>query len=54
MIAALEQQGFVWRTIDEKDRRRSIVRLTDDGAERMMAYFDAVGCAWEERERRAA
>jgi predicted transcriptional regulator len=54
MIAALEQQGFVRRTIDEKDRRRSIVRLTDDGAERMMAYFDAVGCAWQDRQRRAA
>jgi DNA-binding MarR family transcriptional regulator len=54
MIAALEQQGFVRRTIDVKDRRRSIVRLTDDGAERMMAYFDAVGCAWQDRQRRAA
>lgn len=54
MIAALEQQGLARRTIDEKDRRRSIVRLTDEGAARMMAYFDAVNGAWQERQLRAA
>lgn len=54
MIAALEQQGYVRRTLDEKDRRRSIVRLTDEGAARMMAYFDAVNNAWVDQQRRAA
>src|SRR3546814_17111646 len=30
MIAALEQDGLVRRAIDEKDRRRSIVRLRSE------------------------
>src|SRR3546814_3201869 len=35
MIAALEQEGLVHRAIDEKDRRRSLIRLSDAGADRM-------------------
>ena len=54
MIAALEQQGYVQRTLDEKDRRRSIVRLTEEGVSRMTAFFDAVANAWLDRQRRAA
>lgn len=54
MIAALEQQGYVQRTLDERDRRRSIVRLTDEGVSRMTAFFDAVTNAWLDRQRRAA
>lgn len=54
MIAALEQQGLLVRTIDEKDRRRSLVHLTDAGAERMESYFEKVGRAWDDRRRRAA
>ncbi len=54
MIAALEQQGYVRRTLDERDRRRSIVRLTEEGVSRMTAFFDAVTDAWLDRQRRAA
>jgi DNA-binding MarR family transcriptional regulator len=52
MIAALEQYGLAQRSIDEKDRRRTLVRLTDSGTERMAAYFDKVGHAWANRHRR--
>ena len=47
MISALERLGLVHRSIDERDRRRTIVRLTDLGTERMASYFDKVGAAWQ-------
>lgn len=53
MIAALEQHGLAERSIDAKDRRRSIVRLTDRGTERMAAYFEKISLAWANRHRRA-
>ena len=43
MIASLEQRGLVHRSIDERDRRRTIVRLSDGGAERMASYFEKIG-----------
>ena len=45
MISALERLGLVQRSIDERDRRRTIVRLTDIGAERMASYFEKIGIA---------
>lgn len=54
MIAALEMHGLAKRSIDERDRRRSIVRLTENGAERMATYFDIIGAAWQEGQPRAA
>jgi DNA-binding MarR family transcriptional regulator len=45
MIASLEVMGLVKRSIDERDRRRTIVRLTDAGTERMASYFEKVGLA---------
>lgn len=45
MIASLETMGLVKRSIDERDRRRTIVRLTDAGTERMASYFEKVGLA---------
>lgn len=47
MISALERLGLVHRSIDERDRRRTIVRLTDGGIERMASYFERVGVAWQ-------
>lgn len=47
MIAALERRGLLHRSIDERDRRRTIVRLTDVGAERMASYFEKIGAAWQ-------
>ncbi|MGH6632564.1 MAG: MarR family winged helix-turn-helix transcriptional regulator, partial [Sphingopyxis sp.] len=47
MIAALERLGLLHRSIDERDRRRTIVRLTDIGTERMATYFEKIGAAWQ-------
>ena len=45
MIAAIEGAGLAKRTIDERDRRRTIVRLTEAGAEKMASYFDKMNAA---------
>lgn len=42
MIATLEAHGFATRSIDQRDRRRTIVHLTDSGREQMAGYFDKV------------
>lgn len=47
MIGALERLGLVQRSIDERDRRRTIVRLTDSGSERMASYFEKIGPVWQ-------
>lgn len=47
MIGALEESGLAARSIDERDRRRSLVRLTDRGVERMASYFEKIGSAWQ-------
>lgn len=46
MIAALERLGLVRRSIDERDRRRSIVELTEQGSESMTSYFEKIGAAF--------
>ena len=47
MISALERSGLVQRSVDARDRRRTIVRLTDHGTERMASYFEKIGTAWQ-------
>ncbi len=54
MISALERLGLVHRSIDERDRRRTIVRLTDIGTERMATYFEKIGAAWQSAQTLAA
>jgi len=54
MIAALEGAGLARRTIDERDRRRTIVRLTEAGTEKMASYFDKMNAAVRSGYRRAA
>ena len=54
MIAALEAHGLAQRSVDERDRRRSIVRLTDNGIERMVSYFEIIGIAWQDGQSQAA
>lgn len=54
MIASLETMGLAKRSIDERDRRRSIVRLTDAGSERMASYFEKFGAAMRSGYSRAA
>ena len=45
MIASLEAMVLAKRSIDERDRRRTIVRLTEAGTERMASYFEKFGAA---------
>lgn len=40
LIATLRGLNLVESRVDEKDRRRSIVRLTDTGSHLMATYFD--------------
>jgi DNA-binding MarR family transcriptional regulator len=54
MIAALEAAGLARRSIDERDRRRSIVRLTEAGAGKMASYFDKMNAAVRSGYSRAA
>src|SRR3546814_16526904 len=42
MIAALEQEGLVHRAIDEKERRRALIRMSDASAERMKRYIATI------------
>lgn len=53
MITLLEQLDLAERFIDERDRRRSIVRLTDNGVDSMTRYFEKMGVAWSSRRRLA-
>ncbi|KQZ60807.1 MarR family transcriptional regulator [Sphingopyxis sp. Root1497] len=53
MIALLEHLDLAERFIDERDRRRSIVRLTDNGVDSMTRYFEKMGHAWNSRRRLA-
>lgn len=54
MIAALEAMGLAKRSIDERDRRRTIVRLTDAGTGKMASYFEKFGAAMRSGYNRAA
>ena len=54
MIAAIEVAGLVKRSIDERDRRRTIVRLTEAGAEKMASYFEKIGTTMRGGYSRAA
>lgn len=54
MITALERQGLAERSIDERDRRRTIVRLTPHGSERMASYFEKIGTASQDNRTLAA
>lgn len=54
MITALERQGLVERSIDARDRRRTIVRLTPHGTERMASYFEKIGAASQNQRTLAA
>ncbi|WP_077148075.1 winged helix DNA-binding protein [Sphingopyxis sp. KK2] len=54
MIALLEQLDLAERFVDERDRRRSIVRLTPNGVDSMTRYFEKMGHAWSGRQRYAA
>lgn len=54
MISTLERLGLAQRSIDERDRRRTIVRLTASGTERMASYFEKIGVAWQNNQTLAA
>lgn len=50
MIAALERLGLAHRSIDDRDRRRSLVRLTEKGIERMASYFEEIALIRQTRK----
>ncbi len=50
MIAALEEHGLARRFVDERDRRRALVRLTDSGVERMATYFEKTTAIWQDSQ----
>jgi DNA-binding MarR family transcriptional regulator len=54
MISTLERLALAQRSIDERDRRRTIVRLTANGIERMASYFGKVGVALQNNQMLAA
>jgi len=54
MISTLERLGLAQRSIDERDRRRTIVRLTGSGTERMASYFEKIGVASQNNHMLAA
>ena len=54
MISTLERLGLAGRSIDERDRRRTIVRLTAGGTERMASYFEKIGVASQNNRTLAA
>lgn len=54
MISTLERLGLAERSIDERDRRRTIVRLTAGGTERMASYFEKIGVASQNNRTLAA
>lgn len=54
MISTLERLGLAKRSIDERDRRRTIVRLTAGGTERMASYFEKIGVASQNNRTLAA
>lgn len=51
MIAALENAGLARRFLDERDRRRSLVRMTDTGREKMLTYFEKTEIVWRNSQR---
>lgn len=53
MIAALENAGLARRFLDERDRRRSLVRMTDTGREKMLSYFEKTEMVWRNSQRAA-
>lgn len=46
MIASIEVAGFARRFTDPRDRRRSLVRLTETGREKMISYFEKANTIW--------
>lgn len=46
MIASLEAADLVRRFTDHRDRRRSLVHLTEKGRERMSSYFHHLDGIW--------
>lgn len=39
-ITALENDGFVYKSNDESDRRRTYIELTEIGLSKMLSYFE--------------
>lgn len=48
MIAALENAGLARRFIDQRDRRRSLVQMTDEGRAQMHSFFEKTDRVWRD------
>ena len=52
IIAALEKADLARRFIDHRDRRRSLVRMTEKGRAKMLLYFEKCDELWRNCQRR--
>ena len=46
MIAALEKAGLALRYLDPHDKRRTLVKLTEAGRDKMVSFFEKSDRAW--------
>lgn len=46
ILTALEKADLARRFTDRRDRRRSLVELTDKGREKMLSYFEKCAALW--------
>jgi DNA-binding MarR family transcriptional regulator len=53
MIASLENVGLVLRYLDQRDRRRTLVCMTDLGRTKMVSFFEKSDAAWSQNVRTA-
>lgn len=54
MIASLEKVGLASRFLDQRDRRRTLVRMTDIGREKMISFFEKSDAVWGHNMRNVA
>jgi DNA-binding MarR family transcriptional regulator len=50
IITALENADLARRFLDHRDRRRSLVRLTDKGRAKLLVYFDKCDALWRSNQ----
>lgn len=51
MIAAMEKASLVLRYLDHRDRRRTLVRMTETGRQKMVSFFEKSDAAWGQNAR---
>jgi hypothetical protein len=51
MIASLENAGLALRYLDQNDRRRTLVRMTETGRDKMVSFFVKSDAVWGQNMR---